>query len=170
MRRSATKLSYPSGDNNAANLSCALRGFQALGKHAKNLSAMERAAAESLLKWSLKEDNTAIRDVAFQTNELFGVWSDCQSEFADRIECMSRNLENIQEASRAVEVVKKAAVQAAEKEAKLKKDVKRAKKWKKGGDVRLLEHKLEEMTRERQLAERHVEETKMEMEVIKMFR
>lgn len=43
-------------------------------------------------------------------------------------------------------------------------------KWRKGGDIRLLELKLNETTEARQLAERSVEETKTEQEAVKMMR
>lgn len=174
LRKSATKLSYSTmhahSNPNGVHLACACREFLAVSKESKSLSSKERSASETLLKWSLKEENSAIKDVVFQTNELFSVWSDCQAEFSDQMERSVRSLQKIQEASKALEIAKRQAFQAAEKEAKLKKDVKKAKKWKKGGDVRLLEFKIGEATREKQLAERHAEETRMEMEVVKMFR
>lgn len=146
MRRSASRLIFPSSEPpSSAELSNCIHQFHTVAKASKAQAEAQRAAAESLLKWSLREENAAIKDVAFQTNELFGIWATCQLAFAQQLEQSFSHFNAIQEASKAVHVAQKRRKDLVDKEAKLKKDIKKAEKWKKGGDVRLLQHHLEKV-------------------------
>lgn len=52
----------------------------------------------------------------------------------------------------------------------VRKEIKKSMKWRKGGDIRLLEVKVNEVSEARQLAERNVDETRIEQETVKMLR
>lgn len=55
-------------------------------------------------------------------------------------------------------------------EAKLRKELRKAERWGKGGDVALLQHRLREASLGKEVAQRQLSETLTEQEVVKMFR
>uniref|UniRef100_A0A5S6Q143 Uncharacterized protein n=1 Tax=Trichuris muris TaxID=70415 RepID=A0A5S6Q143_TRIMR len=111
-------------------------------------------AAEKLLLWSVRENNRAIENVNNDCAELMHIWNDVHRIFCGLIEQAISELRQIrgdETMSRAVREAQKKVAQCVEKEAKLRKDIRRAMKWLKGGSVRLLELRLEESSQERRL-------------------
>src|SRR4051812_40427786 len=79
LRRSATRLI--SNDESESDLNVALQEWRTVKNASSSFADCQREAAEFLLKWSLKEDNRAIKDAAFQLNELVRLWTDAQLRF-----------------------------------------------------------------------------------------
>lgn len=137
--------------------------------------ACQQAASESILKWSLHEENRAIRDVAFQLNELAGISAFVQEQFCRNISESTKQLEYLAggivaqfsmeiyswyllvEGNKQLLQANKEAVCVASKESKIRKEISSPSQWKKGGDIRLLESQLAQTARLREMAERKLE-------------
>jgi hypothetical protein len=59
---------------------------------AKAFVVAQNTATQDMLKWSLNEENTAIRDTFVQLSELSVLWTQVQKEFAGEIMCMCENI------------------------------------------------------------------------------
>jgi hypothetical protein len=55
---------------------------------AKAFAVAQYTAAQDILKWSLNEENPAIRDTFVQLSELSALWIEVQKEFAGEITCL----------------------------------------------------------------------------------
>lgn len=118
VRRSASKLIC--SDESQLDLNIALQEFRVLKDVVKNFAEIQRNASEFLLKWSLHEDNRAIKDVALQFNELTNLWSDAQLDFATRVSDMVDQMENVMQTDKAVKERERQVSVLVEKEGKLR--------------------------------------------------
>ncbi|KHJ41277.1 hypothetical protein D918_08608 [Trichuris suis] len=129
-------------------------------------------AAEKLLLWSVRENNRAIENVNNDCAELMHIWNDVHRVFSGLIEQAISELRQIrgeESMSRALRDAQKRVAQCIEKEAKLRKDRRRALKWLKGGSIRLLELRLEETSHERQAAEYYLDQVRAERKAVTMI-
>jgi hypothetical protein len=55
---------------------------------AKAFAVAQNTATQDMLKWSLNEENTAIRDTFVQFSELSALWTQVQKEFTGEITCV----------------------------------------------------------------------------------
>lgn len=118
VRRSATKLIC--SDESQFDLNIALQEFRIVKETVKNFAEIQRNASEFLLKWSLHEDNRAIKDVSMQLNELTNLWADSQIDFGARISEMVDQLENVLQTDKTVKEAERQVAQLVEKEGKMR--------------------------------------------------
>ncbi|VDP21423.1 unnamed protein product [Soboliphyme baturini] len=118
MRRSASRLIRQ--DESDYNLTVVLEEWQLLTRAVKHCASLQRRASESVLKWSMNEESRAIRDVAFQFNDLFQLWSDAQATYDSSLQASIGQLEKIFSCIGAIHEAKKQLEQAIDKEQKLR--------------------------------------------------
>uniref|UniRef100_A0A914VSD3 Uncharacterized protein n=1 Tax=Plectus sambesii TaxID=2011161 RepID=A0A914VSD3_9BILA len=99
------------------------------------------------------------------------IYADRQRDFARQYEQSVLQLQKMGESDRAVLEAERKLQNLLEREAKLTKELRRSGGfWRKGGDECIMRHELTKIGREKAVAERQLNDTKAEMEVVKMFR
>lgn len=171
---SAGKLSQIFGTAERSSSSSLHSGLQDLGmtsKFATKMAESQRRGADFLEQWAHSSQNAAIDDVMHQTSQLFRIFSEKQLQFAKDYDHFLKQLQKIADADRMVKEAENKVKALEEKEKKLKKEIYKGTSFlRKGGKVALLKQELEGVMLTKQAAERVLNETRAEMEVVKMFR
>ncbi|VDD96390.1 unnamed protein product [Enterobius vermicularis] len=145
---SASKLSQIFGSNSERTSTSSLQsGLQDLGatsKLATKIAESQLRGADLLERWARDSQNAAIDDVMHQTSQLFRMFSEKQLQFAKDYDHFLKQLHKIADAEKLVHDAEK--------------------------KLQFLEDREKKLKREIQKAERVLNETRAEMEVVKMFR
>uniref|UniRef100_A0A0R3S440 Uncharacterized protein n=1 Tax=Elaeophora elaphi TaxID=1147741 RepID=A0A0R3S440_9BILA len=151
----------------------ALLDLSTTGKLMTKIAESQRRAMESLAIWAHNAANAAIDDVMQQTRQLYEIFTDKELQFARQYTHYVQQLQKIADAERAVKDAEENVINLQEKEKKLKREIGKGVsffKQRRGGDIYLLNQKLEEIKASRERAEHILSDLRAEMEVVKMFR
>uniref|UniRef100_A0A915IDI6 Uncharacterized protein n=1 Tax=Romanomermis culicivorax TaxID=13658 RepID=A0A915IDI6_ROMCU len=172
-----------------------IQEFRKIKNSSKQLTDCQRRASENLLKWSLGENNRAIKDMTFQFdnymilaalpeymedgsyvedfelmfNELICLWGDVQTECSHKIYETIKQMDIVADTYKALHDAEQKVEKFSEAERKLKQDLKAARRWRKGGDIRIIEEKVTAASKARQAAEKNFADILIEQEAIKML-
>ncbi|CAG9529977.1 unnamed protein product [Cercopithifilaria johnstoni] len=151
----------------------ALLDLSTTGKLMTKIAESQRRGMESLAIWAHNGDNTAIDDVMQQTRQLYEIFADKELQFACQYTHYLQQLQKIVDAERAVKDAEENLKNLEEKEKKLKREIGKGVSFfrqRRGGDIYLLNQKLEEIRVSKERAEQILPDLRAEMEVVKMFR
>ncbi|VBB32014.1 unnamed protein product [Acanthocheilonema viteae] len=151
----------------------ALLDLSTTGKLMTKIANTQRRGMESLALWAHNTGNAAIDDVMQQTKRLYEIFIDKELQFACEYTHYVQQLRKIVDAERMVKDAEENVMNLKEKEKKLKREVGKGVSFfrqRRGGDLYLLNQKLEEVRTSREQAEQSLSVLRAEMEVVKMFR
>jgi hypothetical protein len=135
---------------------------------------------EDVEKWALKEENRAIQDCSQKMKEIFELWTDAQHHFVECVEELRHNFKMILEGEQGIANAKADLDTSENRESKLVKELKKLNKKAHNSSSSLshdqqqqlndIKDKLEQSTREKELAKIEVSDKIREQEAVKMIR
>ncbi|GFS18976.1 zinc-binding alcohol dehydrogenase domain-containing protein 2 [Elysia marginata] len=137
---------------------------------AKAFANAQNAVAQDLLKWAVHEDNRALQDVINQLAELNLLWTEVQQEFGEHIKDYRHMFEMVLEGEKQVSQSKNNFVACEQREVKIRKELKKAFKKASSAEIQLLEGKLCQAERAKDLAQLEVTDRVRENEAVKLIR
>ncbi|GFO41716.1 Zinc-binding alcohol dehydrogenase domain-containing protein 2 [Plakobranchus ocellatus] len=137
---------------------------------AKTFTNAQNAVAQDLLKWAVHEENRAVQDVANQLAELNLLWTEVQQEFAEHIKGFRHMFEMVLEGEKQVTQSKNNFATCEQREMKIRKELKKAFKKASSSEIQLLEGKLSQAERAKDLAQMEVTDRVRENEAVKLIR
>lgn len=166
VRRSSAKLL----GGGHADLHLLLSEVKDMRNTAKAFANAQNAVAQDLLKWAIHEDNRALQDVINQLAELNLLWTEVQQEFAEHIKDYRHMFEMVLEGEKQVSQSKNNFVACEQREMKMRKELKKAFKKASSSEIQLLEGKLCQAERAKDLAQLEVTDRVRENEAVKLIR
>ncbi|KAK4026191.1 uncharacterized protein LOC116926133 [Daphnia magna] len=137
---------------------------------ARWFQSSQTSALGDLLKWSLRGENRAIQETAAQLVELNMIWSDAQKSFTDNLKDYKQQFELMLEGENQVDNCKQKLSLAEAKEAKLRKEYKKAFKREQPSEILDVETQLKQATHASELAQEEMTECSKENEAVKLIR
>ncbi|XP_026282977.1 uncharacterized protein LOC113209573 [Frankliniella occidentalis] len=132
------------------------------------LNAQQTASSE-LLQWAQAGENRAIQDTFVFLNELNTLWNETQKDFTEHLKEFKSQFDLILEGEKHVDQARAAVELCDQREGKLKKEVKKARKCS-ALEMEDLEKRLCEAARAKEVAQLEVDDRVRENEVVKMIR
>ncbi|RUS77157.1 hypothetical protein EGW08_015080 [Elysia chlorotica] len=166
VRRSSAKLL----GGGHADLHLLLSEVKDMRNTAKAYTNAQNAVAQDLLKWAVHEDNRALQDVVNQLAELNLLWTEVQHEFGEHIKDYRHMFEMVLEGEKQVSHSKNNFVTCEQREMKIRKELKKAFKKASSSEIQLLEGKLCQAERAKDLAQLEVTDRVRENEAVKLIR
>ncbi|XP_060064503.1 uncharacterized protein LOC132544869 [Ylistrum balloti] len=168
IRRSSAKLmSFGTGN---ADLSVLMSEVKDIRSSAKSFMAAQNLASNDMLRWAANEENRAIQDVVNQAAELSTQWTDVQRDFIYHLKEYRQMFEMIMEGEKHVSQAKQNLALCEQKEVKIRKELKKAARRASAPEISMLEGRLSQAERAREVAEVEVSERIRENEAVKMIR
>ncbi|XP_023722566.1 uncharacterized protein LOC111872682 isoform X2 [Cryptotermes secundus] len=167
MRSSVRLKSMSSGYQELSMVISELRGVRST---AKAFAEAQCSAAQDMLKWSLTEENPAIRDTFFQLSELSALWTEVQKEFADHLKEFVIQFEMILEGEHHVDQARTHVAASERRAVKIKNKLNKASKRGNVEETRQLEMKLTEAKDSCDLAQIEMSDRIQENEGVKLIR
>lgn len=168
IRRSSAKLmSFGTGN---ADLNILMSEVKDVRSSAKSFMGAQSLASNDMLRWAANEENRAIQDVVNQISELNTQWTDVQRDFIYHLKEYRQMFEMIMEGEKHVGQAKQNLALCEQKELKIRKELKKAAKRASAPEIGMLEGRLGQAERARELAEVEVSERVRENEAVKMIR
>lgn len=168
IRRSGVRLKSMSGGHGALQMV-----ISQLGEVRTSLKAFTQAqatASEDTMRWAAAHENRAIAETFSHLAELSLVWTDVQRDFAERLKEYRSQYELVLEGEKHVTLARETLASREQREAKLRKELKKAGKKAPAEEIRLLREKLSQAERSRDLSHLEVMERVAENEAVKMIR
>ncbi|KAE9552555.1 hypothetical protein FO519_004252 [Halicephalobus sp. NKZ332] len=165
-----------SKDSESERLNALLHGLEDLSvvsRLASRTADAQKRGSDQLARWAHKSRNAAIDDVMQKSTQIFHMFADKQAQFARDYEHFLAQLRKIMDTEKLVKECEGEVKILIEKEKKLRKELNKGGTIftrRKSSDILLLKEQLDRAIMDRQLAERRLDETRTEAEVIKMFR
>jgi len=170
LRRSSAKLrSLGSGH---ADLILAISQWKELRSATKSLMAAQESTSNDLLKWSSKEENTAIKDIMERFSELCTIWTETVKFALDDLKEVRNHFEMILEGEKGVDAAKALVETSEAKEVKLRKEEKKIRKRSNvdSDELRDIQLKIAKTQRDKDYAESEANSKTKEHELVKMIR
>lgn len=170
LRRSSAKLrSLGSGH---ADLILAISQWKELRSATKSLMAAQESTSNDLLKWSSKEENTAIKDIMERFSELCTIWTETVKFALDDLKEVRNHFEMILEGEKGVDAAKALVETSEAKEVKLRKEEKKIRKRSNidSNELRDVQLKIAKTQRDKDYAESEANSKTKEHELVKMIR
>ncbi|XP_041367266.1 uncharacterized protein LOC121381916 [Gigantopelta aegis] len=168
VRRSSVKLLSLGGCH--GDLNVLISEVKDMRNTAKAFLNAQNAASQDFLKWASNEENRAIQDVANQLAELNLAWSEIQREFIEHIKEHKRMFEMVLEGEKHVFQAKNNFVSCEQREYKIRKEIKKAFKKASSAELQILENRLLQAERAKDLAQIEVGDRHQENEAVKLIR
>ncbi|XP_076471005.1 uncharacterized protein LOC143300942 [Babylonia areolata] len=137
---------------------------------AKAFMNAQSAASQDLLKWAANEENRALQDVANQLAELNLVWTEVQREFCEHIKEYRHMYEMILEGEKHLAQSKHNFAVCEQREMRIRKELKKAFKKASEAELQVLENRLAQAERAKDLAQVEVADKVRENEAVKLIR
>lgn len=137
---------------------------------AKAFMNAQSAASQDLLKWAANEENRAMQDVANQLAELNLVWTEVQREFCEHIKEYRHMYEMILEGEKHLAQSKHNFATCEQREVRIRKELKKAFKKASDAELQMLENRLAQAERAKDLAQLEVADRVRENEAVKLIR
>lgn len=178
LRRSGVRLSSLGKSN--GDLKMVISQLKTTRENYVAYTRAQEKALDDMTKWAFKEDNRAIQDAIERFNDVYALWFEAQREFADCFDDFRQNFKMILEGEQGVEAAKSDYEAVEHREHKLAKDLKKLSK--KAGNcprepsqevvlqLRDLQHKLDQASKDKALFKREANDRIKEQEAIKMIR
>ncbi|XP_043203611.1 eukaryotic translation initiation factor 3 subunit A-like isoform X1 [Amphibalanus amphitrite] len=132
----------------------------------RGLVAAQNRAAQDLVRWSLRDENRAVQEVAQLLAELTAIYADVQTEFNAQLKALRYQFEMILEGEEQLDSCRSELAACETKESKHRRELKKAA----AGDRQQAELKLTASERAKNAALSEVTERTRENEVAKMAR
>lgn len=176
LRRSSVKLSSLGRGN--GDLKMVITQLKTVKENANSYAKAQEKAMADVEKWALKEENRAIQDCSQKLKEVFDLWYDAQFQFAECLDELRHNFKMILEGEQGVANAKGDLDTAESRETKLVKELKKLNKKSTSANpppeqqhqLNEMKDKLEQATREKEIAKIDVDEKIREQEAVKMIR
>lgn len=137
---------------------------------AKAFMNAQSAASQDLLKWAANEENRALQDIANQLAELNLVWTEVQREFCEHIKEYRHMYEMILEGEKHLAQSKHNFAACEQREMRIRKELKKAFKKASEAELQILENRLAQAERAKDLAQVEVADKARENEAVKLIR
>ncbi|KAL8615635.1 hypothetical protein ACOMHN_026625 [Nucella lapillus] len=137
---------------------------------AKAFMNAQSAASQDLLKWAANEENRALQDIANQLAELNLVWTEVQREFCEHIKEYRHMYEMILEGEKHLAQSKHNFAACELREMRIRKELKKAFKKASESELQMLENRLAQAERAKDLAQVEVADKARENEAVKLIR
>lgn len=167
LRRSSVRLRSIGSGHGELNL--VISELKEMRTTAKAFISAQHAASMELLQWAHAGENRAIQDTFVFLSELNSLWTDTQKEFSEHLKDFKTQFDLILEGEKHVDQARNAVELCDQRESKLKKEVKKAKKCT-AQEMHELEQRLYEAARAKEVAQLEVEDRVRENEAVKMIR
>lgn len=168
LRRSGVRIrSASSGHTELQLVISEVGGIPSAGRR---FTGAQQAAADDLLRWSLLQEDRAIRDAASQVHELSEMWTDVQRQFVESFKEYRRQFELILEGEKQLDVTRQKLAGAESRERKIRKDLEKAARKSSALEIADIESRLKTAVDGRELARVEVLECHKENEAVKLIR
>ncbi|KAJ8303887.1 hypothetical protein KUTeg_017470 [Tegillarca granosa] len=168
LRRSSAKLLSLGGGN--SDLNVMISEVKDMRNHSKAFMNSQHTASQDFSRWAAGEENRAIQDVINQMSELNLSWTEVQREFSEHLKEYRQMLEMVLEGEKNVIQAKNNLAACDQRASKLKKELKKSAKKATVEEMRVLENKLSQAERSKDLAQLEVSDRIRENEATKMIR
>lgn len=169
LRRSGVKLLSLGGAN--TDLSVTLSEVKNMRTSAKAFMNAQNLASHDMMRWAAHEQNTAIQDTFNQMSELNLLWTEVQNEFIDNLKEFRQMFEMILSGEKQIFLAKQNSAVCEQKEAKYRKELGRiVKKGALESEMRMLESRIQQAERAKELAYAELGDRARENECIKLTR
>ncbi|KAK3102623.1 hypothetical protein FSP39_012740, partial [Pinctada imbricata] len=167
-RSGAKILSLGNGVN--SDLNVMISELKDLRTNTKTFITAQESASQDMKRWAANEENRAIQDVAYHVAELNIEWTQVQKDFADHLKEYRQMFEMVLEGEKQVAQAKMEHSNCEQKEEKLRKDLRKARKREAKEEAFAIEGKLEQVQTERESTAWEATEVIRENEAVKMIR
>ncbi|KAL3842588.1 hypothetical protein ACJMK2_020582 [Sinanodonta woodiana] len=167
IRRSSIRLMSPGGHGN---LNILISDIRDVKNAAKVQSNAQKIASEDLLNWAAGQENIAIQDVVGQISELHLLWTEVQKEFIGHLKEYKHTYEMILEGERDIDRAKQNLNVCEQKEGKIRRELRKSARKSNPADIRVLEAKLSQAERTKEIAQLEVADKIRENEAVKLIR
>lgn len=137
---------------------------------AKAFMNAQSAASQDLLKWVANEENRALQDVVSQLAELNLVWTEVQRDFCEHIKDYRHMFEMILEGEKHLAQSKHNFAACEQRELRIRKELKKAFKKASDAELQMMENRLAQAERAKDLAQLDVADKVRENEAVKLIR
>ncbi|XP_025085604.1 uncharacterized protein LOC112559005 [Pomacea canaliculata] len=168
VRRSSVKLMSLGAGH--ADLNVLISEVKDMRTTAKAFMNAQSSASQDLLKWATNEENRALQDVANQLAELNLVWTEVQREFCEHIKEYRHMYEMILEGEKHLAQCRHNFATCEQREIKIRKELKKAFKKATEAELQILENRLAQAERAKDLAQMEVSDRIRENEAVKLIR
>ncbi|VDM52578.1 unnamed protein product [Angiostrongylus costaricensis] len=161
--------------NGVANLDDALDDFETTTKLTEMNAAIQRRGADRFYRWAQCGGNEAIDDIAGRIRDLLHLHAEQQTVLAVEVANYVERLRMMKDAESEVKQLENQVKALLHKEKRIRKELRRLQNpgffsRSKPGDSLVIHHQLQEAIQQRMKAERELDDTRAESEVVKMYR
>ncbi|KAK3932624.1 Staphylocoagulase [Frankliniella fusca] len=167
LRRSSVRIRSIGSGHGELNL--AISELKEMRVAAKAFLTAQLSASSELLQWAQAGENRAIQDTFIFLNELNTLWSETQKDFAEHLKDFKTQFDLILEGEKHVDQARTAVELCDQRESKLRKEMKKARKFS-ALEMEDLEKRLCEAARAKEIAQLEVDDRVRENEAVKMIR
>ncbi|XP_064601843.1 uncharacterized protein LOC135467871 [Liolophura sinensis] len=168
VRRSSVRLMTLGGGH--SDLSVLISEVRDMRNTAKAFMTAQNSAAQYMLKWAENEENRAVQDVVAQLAELNLVWTEVQKDLCEHLKEFRQMFEMILDGDKHVSQAKHNLTTCDMKETKIRKELKKAAKRATPQEIQILEHRLSQAERAKDIAQLEVADRVRNNEAIKLVR
>ncbi|KAK7098166.1 uncharacterized protein [Littorina saxatilis] len=168
VRRSSVKLmSLGAGHGDLNVLISEVKDIRSTAKAFMNAQSV---ASQDLLKWAANEENRALQDVANQMAELNLAWAEVQRDFCENLKEYRHMFEMILEGEKHLAQSRHNFAICEQRETRTRKELKKAFKKASEAELQVLENRLAQAERAKDLAQLEVADKIRENEAVKLIR
>ncbi|KAL5006622.1 hypothetical protein ScPMuIL_015428 [Solemya velum] len=137
---------------------------------AKAFRTAQTAASHDLQRWASNEQNRAIQDVSNKLTELNVLWNEVQKDFIGRFKECQQMFEMVLEGEKLLSQGRSHLTSCEQKEQKVRRELKKAAKVASSDTIRILEARLTQAERSKEVALIEVSDRIRENEAVKLIR